>query len=62
MNCFQPFMEMQEKDKGYKFSNRLDDVYSSNKSQLLIQKLFPPLDEAYNAIVVEKAQRFKDGT
>ncbi|EOY02748.1 Uncharacterized protein TCM_017141 [Theobroma cacao] len=55
--CFQRYMEKFAKDNVYKFLNGLNESYAALRSQILLMKPFPRLDEAYNLIMREKSQR-----
>lgn len=55
--CFQRFAVIEEEDYVYKFLNGLNEDYKILRSQVLMMKPFPSLDEAYNLALREESQK-----
>ncbi|WRX20101.1 Retrotransposon gag domain - like 10 [Theobroma cacao] len=54
---FQKYVQQCQKDNVFKFLNGLNESYAGLRSQIVMIKPFPSLDEAYNLILREKSQR-----
>ena len=54
--CLQ-HVELQKRDYVFHFLNGLNDSYSAMRSQIVLMKPFPSIDEAYNIVLREESQR-----
>ena len=50
-SCFEKFIKMNQKDYVYKFLNGLNGEFFALRSQILVLKPFPSLDEVYNLVL-----------
>lgn len=57
VDCFEKFVTSQQKDYVFKFLNVLNKPYAIVRSQAIMMRPFPSLDEAYNLIIREESQR-----
>ncbi|EOX95369.1 Uncharacterized protein TCM_004883 [Theobroma cacao] len=55
--CFEKYINQYEKDMVFKFLNGLNESFAALRSQLLLMKPFPTLDEAYNLVLRKETQR-----
>lgn len=60
--CFEKFVELQNKDYVFKFLNGLSEQYASVRSQIIMMRPFPSLDEVYNRVITEESQRTHTAT
>ncbi|KAJ9183041.1 hypothetical protein P3X46_006960 [Hevea brasiliensis] len=52
--CFQRFVEVQQRDYVFKFLNELNETYQGLRSQIILMKPFPTLDQVYNMLLCEE--------
>ena len=55
--CCQKFVDQQQKDYAFKFLNGLNESFQTQRSQILIMKSFPSLDEIYNIVLNAESQQ-----
>ncbi|XP_017972387.1 PREDICTED: uncharacterized protein LOC108661090 [Theobroma cacao] len=55
--CFQTYIDQYQKDSVFRFLNGLNESFSTLRSQILMMKPFPLLNEAYNLVIRDESQR-----